>query len=99
MDDNTKKIVKWVGCVVLAYLVITTRVISIAETEGHNSRIVVGTNFWRFYPVDSVANYCDRNAGGDMSIGLECVEQISKKIAADKWLITLTESDKPNWKF
>lgn len=97
MDDNVKKIVKVAGYLLLAYVVITARVVSIAATDGHNSRTVIGTNFWSFYPLDSASSYCDRNQGTDMSLGNECTDQVSKQVAK-KWLITLTESDKPDFK-
>ncbi|NTA17106.1 hypothetical protein [Agrobacterium tumefaciens] len=96
MNDETKNtILKVVGCLLLFYCVLTARVIWIGPTEGHNSRIVLGTNFWRFYPLDSVAAYCERNAGSDKSIGFECNSQISQKVVDDKWLITLSEAEPP----
>lgn len=95
MRDETKNtILKVVGCLLLIYFALTTRVIWIGPTEGHDSRVVVGTNFWRFYPLDSVAAYCERNEARDKSIGFECNSQISQKVVDDKWLITLSESKK-----
>ncbi|SOC90043.1 hypothetical protein SAMN05216358_0062 [Rhizobium sp. AN5] len=86
MNDHKAKVLKFVGYAVLAYAVLTTRVVEIHPTAEPASRYVIGTNFWAFYPFDSAAAYCERNVGSDRSLNpINCTSWVSDGVAA-KWL-------------
>jgi hypothetical protein len=95
MNDITKNALKVAGAVLLAYGVLTTRVVGIHPT-GSPPQYIIGTNFWSFYPFDSAAAYCERNRPNNQRLAPEdCVEWVSDGVAA-KWLIvTISSYDPP----
>lgn len=93
MDDIKTKALKVLGWVILAYAVLTTRVVAIQPTS-EPARYIIGTNFWAFYPLDSAAAYCDRNAADTKLAPIDCTQWVSDGVAA-KWLILTIFRDEP----